>query len=186
MSSVVPGSASKARADPDSVALAATMHGHLVHRAIRRRRTELEVLADCPEAQQADAELALDALSSIPLQAFLDRVADVRRHVAEVRHAGLIATNPFAIIDDFQERFAPFAPPNDVNVLRPRIDAVLDELRHRFQRVVLRLRDDADRRPVVSNPKLAPRVFSSSHGQPRNKGVRKFPSIAARRPKVKS
>jgi hypothetical protein len=39
-----------------------------------------------------------------------------------------------------------------------RVDAVLDELGNRLEWIALRKRDDADRVPIIPDPKLAARV----------------------------
>ena len=93
--------------------------------------------------------LILDALRTLLLQPFLDRVADVCRDVPEVWHAGFVPAHAFAIVDDLEARLVPLAASDDVDVLGPGIDAVLDELRHGLQRVILRQRDDADLGPLV-------------------------------------
>src|SRR2546423_15662533 len=50
---------------------------------------------------------------------------------------------------------AVLAAARDRNGLRVRVDAVLDELGDRLQRVPLRERDDTDRVPVIAGPELA-------------------------------
>src|SRR2546429_8821766 len=50
---------------------------------------------------------------------------------------------------------AVLAAARDRNGLRVRVDAVLDELGDRLQRVPLRERDDTDRVPVIADPELA-------------------------------
>jgi hypothetical protein len=53
--------------------------------AVGRAGGEGELLPDGPEAQQADAELALDAVASLLLEPALDRVADVGWRRSESR-----------------------------------------------------------------------------------------------------
>src|SRR6266513_2235096 len=50
---------------------------------------------------------------------------------------------------------AVLAAARDRNGLRVRVDAVLDELGDRLQRVPRRERDDTDRVPVIADPELA-------------------------------
>ncbi len=150
---------------PDRVALVAPAHRHLVQSAVGCRGAELQVLAERPEAQKANAELPLDALGAVLLQPLLDRIADVGGHIAEVRHPGGVPTYPFAIVDDLQERLVPLPAADDLDVLGPCIDAVLDELGGGLERIVLRQRDDADRGPVVTDAQLATRGSSTAHGR---------------------
>jgi len=121
---------------------------------VRRHR---ELVTDRPKAQQTDPELALDRCGPAGLQSALDRVADVRGHVAEIRAALAIARHPVTVVADGQEVPAMLAAARNRHHARLGIDAVFDELGDRLQRTALRQRDDGDGIPVVTNLQLAAR-----------------------------
>src|SRR5207253_1146112 len=67
-------------------------HRHLVGTLVAAGGDHRKRVADRPERQQSDPELALNAVSGpFRLQSPLDRIADMRRDVFEVRPARLIA-----------------------------------------------------------------------------------------------
>jgi hypothetical protein len=67
----------------------------LVRALVGPGRDHRQRVADCPERQQPDAELALQTLSaSLRLQPPLDRIADVGGHVLEVGPPVTIARDP--------------------------------------------------------------------------------------------
>ena len=63
-------------------------HRHLPGALIGARRGHRQLLADGPETEQADAELALQPDSVVGLQATLDRVADVPPRVGAAASRG--------------------------------------------------------------------------------------------------
>jgi hypothetical protein len=68
------------------VARIALAHGHLVGALVCARRGHRQLVADGPETQETDAELALDPQAlAIGFQASLDRIANMGRHILEVR-----------------------------------------------------------------------------------------------------
>ena len=75
--------------------------------------------------------------------------------VVEVRYAVVIQSNALAIVHDSQIVLALFASAHDGDVAGVGIDGVLDELRDRLQRAVLREGDDGDGVPVVADAQLA-------------------------------
>src|SRR3990172_9273937 len=60
----------------DGVARVAAAHAHLVQAPVRARGAHGELIAHRPEAQDPDAELALEPLRAFGLHAPFDRVAD--------------------------------------------------------------------------------------------------------------
>ena len=77
----------------------ALAHRHLVGTLVASGRDHRKLVADRPERQQSDPELALYAVCRpFCLQSPLDRIADMRRNVLEVRPALLIAGNAIAVI----------------------------------------------------------------------------------------
>src|SRR5262249_29928260 len=67
---------------------------HLIGALIRARTGHGERLADGPEAEQSDAELALDPGDAALLEAALHRVANMRGDVPEVRPPIRVARHP--------------------------------------------------------------------------------------------
>ena len=144
------------------VPLFVSFHGHLAERSVLARRGQRERLAERPEAEQTDAELALDTLRAVPLQLLLYRIANVGRDVPEVRPAEIVTRDSFTVVGDFQVGLAASAPTHNFDVLRAGVDAVLDKFRHRLERIVLRQCDDADGRPMVADAQPAPAIRASS------------------------
>ena len=85
------------------------------------------------------------------LQPPLDRVADVGGHVLEIGQAVGSAGNALAVVGDAQVVLALLPAADDRDVAGPGVDAVLDELGHRLERVALRQGDDGDGVPVVAD-----------------------------------
>ena len=75
--------------------------------------------------------------------------------VVEVGLAGLVAAHALTVVAHRQILLAVLTAARDGHLARPGVNGVLDELRHRLQRVVLRQRDDGDGVPVVANAQLA-------------------------------
>ena len=75
--------------------------------------------------------------------------------IAEIRPALAVLRHAVAVVADSQEVPAVIAPTRDGDAARPRIDAVLDQLRNGLQGTRLRQRDDGDRVPVVADPQAA-------------------------------
>jgi len=118
------------------------------------------LLTDGPEAEQADPELAPDALSPLFLQASFDGIADVGRHILEIRHAILVGRDAVAVVGNADERLLLFAAANNRDVPGVGVNAVLDELRDGLQRIGLGQCDDGNRVPVVANASSA-RLFGA-------------------------
>lgn len=74
--------------------------------------------------------------------------------VLEVGRAFRAGAHTRAVVCDREEMLAALAAARNGDIARTGIDAVLDELGHRFQWVVLRERDDGDRVPVVAYAQL--------------------------------
>jgi hypothetical protein len=141
----------------DPIARIALAQMHLIDAAVGAGGRQQQLLAERPEAQEADAEFALQATRALRLQRALDRIADMRRDVLEVGLALGIPAHAFAVVPHAQVMAALLLAARDDDRLRLRIDAVLDELRHRLQRIALRQRDDRDRVPVVADAKTTAR-----------------------------
>ena len=135
------------------VARIAFCHVHLVSLAIAPRRGHGELLTHRPEAEQAYAELALDAFGAVCLETTFDRIADVGAHVAKIRNALVISRYALTVIADRQVMVTPFPTTGDIDLPGTCVDAVLDELGHCFERIALRQRDDGDGVPVVTDTK---------------------------------
>jgi hypothetical protein len=71
----------------------------------------------------------------------LDTASDIARHAA-------------AVVRDRQEGVAVLAPARDDDMAGAGVDAVLDELGDRFQRIVLRQCNDGDGVPIVADAQL--------------------------------
>ncbi len=91
---------------------------------------------------------------AVGLEAPLDRIADVRGHVLEVRESLVIARHPIPVILDGEVVGAVFLAARDGDGFRVRIDRVLDEFCDRLQGIALRERDDPDCVPIVADPQL--------------------------------
>src|SRR5881296_853399 len=128
---------------------------HPVTSAVAPRRSQYQLLAHGPEAQQTNAELALEPGSALSLETLLHRVANVRGDIFEVRNTDGVAPDAFSVIFDPQELDAFFLSPRDRDAFGARIDAVLHELGHRFERIALRKSDDSDGVPVIPDAELA-------------------------------
>jgi hypothetical protein len=128
---------------------------HLIEPAIVAGGSQEQLLADRPETQQADAELALQPARPIPLELPFDGIANVRGDVLEVRQALGIPGDALPIIFDAQEMLAAVASARDGDVARGRIDAVLDEFSDGFQGILLRQGDDRNGVPIVADAKPA-------------------------------
>ena len=75
----------------------------------------------------------------------------MRRHVVEIRPPGFVPANAFAVILDAQEVNAVFLAADQSDIPGPRIDAVLDKLGYRLERIALRQGNNANRVPVVAD-----------------------------------
>ena len=135
----------------DRVARVALAHDHLVGALVGAGRGHGELVAHRPEAEQADAEFALQAGAPVGLQPPLDRVADVGGDVAEIGPPLGVARHAVAVVADREEMPAVLAAARDRDGARARVDAVLDQLGDRLERAALRQRDDGDRVPVVAD-----------------------------------
>ena len=86
----------------DPIARVTLAKMHLPGAAVGACGRQRQFLAQRPEAQQADPELALQASRALRLETPLDRIADVRRDVVEVRHAARVPAHALAVILDAQ------------------------------------------------------------------------------------
>ena len=143
------------RAVRDAIARVALLQVHLKGASIRARRGQQKLFAQRPEAQQADAEFALQAARALHLQLALDGIADVRRHVVEIRLAVGIPAHALAVVLHAQVMLPLLLAPGDDDRFRARIDAVFDQLGHRLERIALRQGDDGDRIPVIADAQIA-------------------------------
>ena len=153
----VPGSGKECGPLRDAVARVALAQMHLPGASVLAGRGQQKLFAQRPEAQQADAELALQSARALRFQPPLDGIADVRRHVVEIRFAVRIPAHALAVVLHAQVMLSLLLAASDDDRLRTSVDAVLDELRHRLQRIALRQRDDRDRVPVIADAQIAAR-----------------------------
>src|SRR5438105_8138551 len=144
----------KRRALRDPVTRIAFAQMHLPRASIVAGGGKQQLFAQCPEAQEADAELALQSLRPLRLEAALDRVADVRRHIMKIRFAVDVPAHAFAVVLDAQVMLSLLLAARDDDRLRVRIDAVLDQLGDGFERIALRQPDGRDRLPVIANAQI--------------------------------
>jgi len=126
---------------------------HLVGLAVGTGAGHGELLTDRPEAEQTNAELALDALGAVCLETSFDRIADVRAYIAKIRDAIVISGYTLPVIAHHQVMLTPFPTPGDVDLPGTGVNAVFHELSHRFERIALRQRDDGDGVPIVTDTK---------------------------------
>src|SRR5438067_939382 len=145
----------KRRTLRDSITGIAFAQMHLAGASIVTGGGQQQLFAERPEAQQSDAELALQSLRALRFQAALDGVADVCRHIVKIRLAIGVFAHTLTIVLDAQVMLSLLLASRDDDRLRLRIDAVLDELCDRFQRVALRQRDNRDRVPVIADAQIA-------------------------------
>lgn len=111
---------------------------HLPSASASASRRKQQLLAERPETQQPDAELALQLSPALGLEPALDRIAHVRGDVVEIRLAIGIAAHAFAVVLDAQIVLALVLPARDDHRFRTGVDAVFDELRDSLQRIALR------------------------------------------------
>ena len=154
----VPASANSVGAVRDAIARVALLQVHLKGAPVVAGRGQQKLFPQRPEAQQADAEFALQAARALRLELALDGVADVGRHVVEIRLAVGIPAHALAVVLHAQVVLPLLLAPGDDDRLRPRIDAVLDQLGHRLERIALRQGDDRDRIPVIADAQVAARA----------------------------
>ena len=138
------------------IAGVALAHRHLVGALVRARRCHRQRVADGPEAQKANSELSLQAIAqALGLQAPLDGVADMRRDVLEVWQPRAVARHAVAVVLDQEIVSALLAAACDGDHVGVGVDAVLDELRNRLERVALRsamIRMAFQSSPILSLP----------------------------------
>src|SRR5437868_8295588 len=139
----------------DAIARVSLGEMHLPGAAIVAGRGEQQILPERPEAQQADAELALQSPRALGFQLSLDGVADVGRHIVKVRSAVSIPAYALSVVLHSQVMLSLVLATGDDDRFRAGVDAVLDELGYRFQRIALRQRDNRDRVPVVADAEIA-------------------------------
>ena len=73
-------------------------HAHLISPAIAARRGEEQFFAHGPEAQQTDAEFALQTLRAILLELPFYGIADVSGNILKIRHTLFISRNALPIV----------------------------------------------------------------------------------------
>ena len=126
-----------------------------------RWRSSSSVSPTVQKLKQTNTELPLQAGAvAVGFQASLDRVADVGGDVLEVGKPLGIARHAIAVILDREVMRAVLAAARDRDGLCVRVDAVLDELGNRLERIALRQRDDANRIPVIPDLELAAVAYS--------------------------
>ena len=121
----------------------------------RAARNHPQFLTEAPEAQQADAELAMHAPPLSGVEVPLHRVAEVGCDPLEVGLAGLIDRHAPAIVGHLEVGLSLGSPAGDPHVRRPGVDRVLGKLADRLERMRLRVGDDRDRVPLVADPQRA-------------------------------
>ena len=139
----------------NAIARVALPKVHLPGAAVVGRRSQKKVLTKRPETQQTDTKLALQSPRALRFQLSLYGIADVGRHIVEVRSAVSIPAHALAIVLHPQVMLALVLAASDDDRLRTSVDAVLYELGYRFQWIALRQRDNRDRVPVVADAQIA-------------------------------
>src|SRR6266852_3023077 len=145
----------KRRTRRDAVARIAFAKLHLPGTAVVARRSQQKIFTQRPEAQETDAELTLQSLRTLRLQAPLDGVAHVGGDVVEVRLAVGVPAHALAVVLDAQIMLSLVLAAGDDYRLGARVDAVLDQLCDGLERIALRERDD--RVPVIADAEVAAR-----------------------------
>jgi hypothetical protein len=79
----------------------------------------------------------------------------MRCHVSEIRLPLLIPANSISVILNPQKMNALLLPARQSDVSGTRINAILDKLRDRLERITLRKRNDPNRIPIIANPQFA-------------------------------
>src|SRR5207247_894336 len=97
----------------------------------------------------------LQSLRALALELPLNGVANMSGHVLKIRQAPIVSRNATPVVGDTQVMLTSFAAPNNGYIARRGIDAVLDELGQRFQRILLRKGNDRNCVPVIAYPKPA-------------------------------
>src|SRR6516225_1273750 len=121
--------AKKSPPRPHCVARIPFTHQHLIGSLIGTGRGNREGVTDGPKTQQADAILSLQtAAGPLCFQVPLDRIANVRSDVLEVRKPVGGARHTVSVILDHKTLLAVLAAAGDHNGLGVRVDAVLNEL----------------------------------------------------------
>src|SRR5690606_34400703 len=112
----------------DCVPGLAAEHRHLPPAAVRPGRGHPELLGPAPEAEQADAELAVNPLPLPGIEVPLHRVADVRGNVGEIRTPVAVGPHAVAVIVDFEEDLPLELAADDLDPAAAGIDRVLGQL----------------------------------------------------------
>ena len=145
------------RTQGDTVARVAFAEMHLPGAPVVSRRGQQKVFTERPEAQETDAELALQSLRALRLELSLDGIADVSSHVVKVWLAVGVPAHALAVVLDAQEMLSLVFAAGDDDRLGARVDAVLDQFCDGLERITLRQRDDRDRVPVITDAEVAAR-----------------------------
>ena len=113
--------------------------------------SQSQFLTHRPKTQQADPELPLYPFGPLRFQAALDRVADVRGHMLEIRKAVLVFRDAVSVIDNPQIRCPLLFATSDRDLVSTGIDAVFDEFCDSLQRIALGERNDRDGIPMIAD-----------------------------------
>jgi hypothetical protein len=96
-----------------------------------------KLLTEAPKTQQANAKLAMYTHTFAARKSSLHRITKVRGNVFKVGPSILVQQHTVAVVSDFQHDLASRSSANDVNVLRSRINRILDQLADSFERMRL-------------------------------------------------
>ena len=105
---------------------------------IRAGRRHGQFVTDGPKTQQTNAELTLQSLRAVGLEAALYGIADVRRHVAKIRFAFVVARHTFAIVFNGEEMFVVLAPARDRDCGSFGVNRIFHHFGDSLERIALR------------------------------------------------
>ena len=111
--------------------------------------------AEAPEAQQADAELAVHTGPLCRVKMTFQRIAQMGRDALKIGFAVFGWGDPSTVIKHLEKEFALLATAKNLDLLRSRVDRVLRQLADRLERMGLGMSDDVDRIPLIANLELA-------------------------------
>ena len=149
---------------PDLVLPLAADEAQLVERRAVATRHHPQFLPQAPEAEQADAKLAVHPPPLRTAEMPLHRIAEVGRDSPEVGYARFIRRHAPAVVLEFEIKLALRPPPNDPHMAGTGVDGVFGELTDRLQGMRLRVGDDRDRVPLVADLERAGGGGGRGHG----------------------
>jgi len=148
----------------DSVLGLPAQHCHLVEPAIGTRGGHSQFLAQTPEAEQPDAEFAVNPLSLRPVEVPFHRIADVGGDVGEVGPAVVVGLHATAVVVDFEKDPPLDLAADDLDLPSAGVDRILGQLANCFEGMGLRLRNDVNGVPLIADSQPSGRC--RCHGSP--------------------